>query len=69
MSETDFLRELVNKWKKDVGASYAEIANAIGLKSKSFIFDFLKGNKEISYESGCKLKRLVCIKKEEWESL
>lgn len=69
MTETQFLRKLTNEWKQKVGASYNDIAKGIGLSSRSYIYEFLKGEKDISYENGKKLEKLILITKEEWEAL
>lgn len=69
MTETEFLRKCVNEWKNKVGASYKDVAESIGLKSRSFMYEFLKGKKDVSYETGKRLEKLIMITKEEWEKL
>lgn len=69
MSETEFLRKSVKEWKEKTGLSYQSIAKCIGLKSRSYIYEFITGRKDINYENGCKLMKLVAIRKDELEKL
>lgn len=55
---TNCLREDVKLWKKEVGASYEDIASIVKC-SKSHLYEFLKGKKNISYELGKVFEMLV----------
>lgn len=55
---TSCLREDVKLWKKEVGASYEDIASIVEC-SKSHLYEFLKGKKNISYELGKVFEKLV----------
>jgi len=51
------LREDLRLWKKEVGASYDDIADILKC-SKSHIYEFLKRKKSLSYELG---KNIECV--------
>lgn len=55
---TNCLREDVKLWKKEVGASYEDIASIVKC-SKSHLYEFLKGKKNINYELGKVFEMLV----------
>lgn len=55
---SECLREGVLIWKKEVGASYYDIANIVKC-SKSHLFEFLRCDKNINYELGKTLEWLI----------
>lgn len=55
---TECLREGVLIWKKEVGASYNDIVSIVKC-SKSHLYEFLKGKKNINYELGKALEGLI----------
>lgn len=55
---TECLREGVLLWKKEVGASYSDIVSIVKC-SKSHLYEFLKGKKNINYELGKEFEWLI----------
>lgn len=55
---TEKLIKDLKLWKKEVGASYDDIAEILGC-SKGYLWDFCRRQHRISYEFGKKIEGLV----------